>query len=84
MVHMRLALRRLRAVAVAAVCAVTGVALLASPAAATPPDGVIDGAGEPGAISGSYIVTLKPGAVAPSAVDATADALADRFGGDVK
>jgi subtilisin family serine protease len=84
MVRMRLSLRRLRAVAVTAVCAVTGVALLASPAAATPPDGVIDGAGEPGAISGSYIVTLKPAAVAPSAVDATAEALADRFGGDVK
>ena len=81
MVRMRLSVRRL---AVTAVAAVTGVALLASPAAAAPPDGVIDGAGEPGAISGSYIVTLKPDAVAPSAVDATAEALADRFGGDVK
>jgi subtilisin family serine protease len=78
---MRLSLRRL---AVTAAAAVTGVALLASPAAATPPDGVIDGAGEPGAISGSYIVTLKPDAVAPSAVNATAETLADRFGGDVK
>src|SRR5690349_16665155 len=81
MVPMRLSLRRL---AVTAVAAVTGAAMLASPAAATPPDGVIDGAGEPGAISGSYIVTLKPAAVAPSAVGSTAEALADRFGGAVK
>ncbi len=62
----------------------TGVGLLAPPAFAGPAEGVIDGAGEAGAISGSYIVTLKAGAVAPSAVDATAEALADRFGGDVK
>jgi subtilisin family serine protease len=81
---MRVSLRR---IAVAAAAAVTGIGLLAaggSPANAAPAEGVIDGAGEPGAISGSYIVTLKPDAVASGAVDATAEALADRFGGDVK
>jgi subtilisin family serine protease len=78
---MRVSLRRL---AVTAATLFTGVGMLASPAAAAPVEGVIDGVGEPGAINGSYIVTLKPDAVAPSAIDATAEALADRFGGDVK
>jgi subtilisin family serine protease len=81
MVAMRVSLRR---IAVAAAAVVTGIGLMAAPATAAPAEGVIDGAGEPGAISGSYIVTLKPDAVAPAAVDATAEALADRFGGDVK
>src|SRR6266540_1077518 len=60
------------------VCAVVaGVGLLAAPAYAGSPEGSIEGAGAPGAIHNRYIVLLKDG-------DVSAEALADRFGGEVR
>jgi subtilisin family serine protease len=74
----------MRALALFASAVAIGLGLMASPAYADPPEGTIDGAGEPGAIRDRYVVTLRSEAVAPDAVSRTAEALADRFGGDVR
>ena len=54
------------------------------PAAADAPEGEVRHAGGPTAVAGSYIVVLKDGAVAPSAVAATARRLAAGGNGRVE
>ncbi|MEU6845013.1 S8 family peptidase [Streptomyces sp. NPDC046716] len=59
--------RRLRgAGGLTALVAVAVLSAITLPAQAAPAQGRIQGAGEPGAVAGSYIVTLKGGTSAPS------------------
>jgi subtilisin family serine protease len=59
-----------------AVATVAALAAVAQPAQAAP-EGTVLGAGAPGAVSGSYIVTLKGGTKAQSA---TGKGIADKYG----
>ncbi|MER5867390.1 S8 family serine peptidase [Kitasatospora sp. NPDC002040] len=54
----------------------------ALPAAASGPEGVVRGVGAPGAIAGSYLVLLAPGA--GKSVSAQGASLAARYGGKVR
>ncbi|MEV5473699.1 S8 family peptidase [Streptomyces sp. NPDC052207] len=62
--------------------AVTTVAALSalSPTAQAAPEGVVLGAGGPGTVSGSYIVTLKGGTKAPSALGRS---IAEKYGAKI-
>ena len=75
--------RSLVGISAAAVAALTFATLSALPANAAPQQGVgtIENAGAPGAVPGSYIVTLKP--EAPSAASAQGKALAKEYGAKV-
>ncbi|MGW6154613.1 S8 family peptidase [Streptomyces sp. NPDC055144] len=67
-----------------ALTAATTAAVLSAvtlPAHAAPPLGRILGAGEPGAVAGSYIVTLKGGTKAPSD---TGKGLAEKYGAKIR
>jgi subtilisin family serine protease len=67
-----------------ALTAVTTAAVLSAatlPAHAAPPLGRILGAGEPGAVADSYIVTLKGGTKAPSG---TGKGLAEKYGAKIR
>ncbi|MFB7709713.1 S8 family peptidase [Streptomyces sp. NPDC056105] len=72
-------LRRAGALTAAAAAALLSVGTL--PAHAAPPSGLILGAGEPGAVAGSYIVTLKGGTKAPSD---TGQGLAEKYGAKIR
>ncbi|MGW0708803.1 S8 family peptidase [Streptomyces sp. NPDC002643] len=63
--------------------AVTAVVLsaIALPAHAAAPEGVVLGAGAPGSVSDSYIVTLKPGTRAPSEAGKS---VAERYGAKIR
>ncbi|MDO3700484.1 S8 family peptidase [Micromonospora sp. C28SCA-DRY-2] len=80
--------RLFRALAVAA--GMAAVTAAATPALAAPPTGEIRGAASPNAISGSYLVVLRPDAAgaagtatARAAVPERASALTKRYGGSV-
>ncbi|MER6127429.1 S8 family peptidase [Streptomyces sp. NPDC001795] len=62
-----------------AVTTVAALSAIAQPAQAAP-EGMILGAGAPGAVSGSYIVTLKGGTEAPSAVG---KGIAEKYGAKI-
>jgi subtilisin family serine protease len=62
-----------------AVTTVAALSAIAQPAQAAP-EGTILGAGAPGAVSGSYIVTLKGGTKAPSAVG---KGIAEKYGAKI-
>src|SRR2546426_4815200 len=72
--------RRLRwtGVLTAAACA-AALSAVTLPAHAAP-EGQILGAGEPGSVSGSYLVTLKGGTKAPSA---TGKGIAEKYGAKI-
>ncbi|MEU8570040.1 S8 family peptidase [Streptomyces pathocidini] len=67
--------------AVTATAAAAVLAAAALPAHAAPAEGRILGAGEPGAIGGSYIVTLKQGIAAPSSAGKD---LARKYGAEIR
>jgi subtilisin family serine protease len=72
--------RRLRrAVGLTAVTCVAALSATTMPAHAVP-EGQILGAGDPGSVSGSYLVTLKGGTKAPSAAGKS---LADKYGAKI-
>ncbi|WP_326774029.1 S8 family peptidase [Streptomyces sp. NBC_01445] len=76
--------RRTRLRRAGALTAVTTAAVLSAvtlPAHAAPPLGRILGAGEPGSVTGSYIVTLKGGTKAPSD---TGKGLAEKYGAKIR
>ncbi|GHG98015.1 S8 family peptidase [Streptomyces lanatus] len=76
----RTRIRRLRrAGGLTAVTCVAALSATTMPAHAAP-EGQIRGAGEPGAISGSYLVTLKGGTKAPSAAG---KGLAEKYGAKI-
>ncbi|MFH8731506.1 S8 family peptidase [Streptomyces sp. NPDC017964] len=76
--------RRTRLRRAGALTAVTTAVVLSAvtlPAHAAPPLGRILGAGEPGSVTGSYIVTLKGGTKAPSD---TGKGLAEKYGAKIR
>ncbi|WP_353944807.1 S8 family peptidase [Streptomyces sp. HUAS MG91] len=74
--------RRLRgAGGLTVLAAVAALSAITLPAQAAPVQGRIQGAGEPGAVAGSYIVTLKGGTRAPS--EAGKD-LATKYGAKIR
>ncbi|MET9972923.1 S8 family serine peptidase, partial [Streptomyces sp. NPDC006356] len=76
----RTRIRRLRwAGGLTAVTCVAALSATTMPAHAAP-EGQILGAGEPGSVSGSYLVTLKGGTKAPSAAGKS---LADKYGAKI-
>lgn len=76
----RTRIRRLRwAAGLTAVTCVAALSAATLPAHAAP-EGQILGAGEPGSVSGSYLVTLKGGTKAPSAAGKS---LADKYGAKI-
>ncbi|WP_031487150.1 S8 family peptidase [Streptomyces bicolor] len=76
----RTRIRRLRwAGGLTAVTCVAALSATTMPAHAAP-EGQILGAGEPGAVSGSYVVTLKGGTKAPSAAGKS---LAEKYGAKI-
>ncbi|MCF1597390.1 S8 family peptidase [Streptomyces muensis] len=76
----RTRIRRLRwAAGLTAVTCVAALSATTLPAHAAP-EGQILGAGEPGSVSGSYLVTLKGGTKAPSAAGKS---LADKYGAKI-
>lgn len=64
-----------------AIAAVAVISAIALPAQAAPAQGRIFGAGEPGAVTGSYIVQLKGGTRAPSAAGKS---LAEKYGAKIR
>ncbi|WP_329123047.1 S8 family peptidase [Streptomyces sp. NBC_01465] len=76
--------RRLQlAGALTAVTTAAALSAITLPAHAAPPEGPILGAGAPGAVGGSYIVTLRPGQSGIKAPSAAGRDLAAKYGAEI-